>query len=164
MYSEDLTGISCLLWPSYFSFLFSATRLFPHQPGIASGTSMALFGLSPLFLTYVAVNWFMDHTTGILQVVPFTASLTIAVGAVHIVGALMFRQAGLNSKDKPTVSCDPPPSEMSQLLPQSSQDGYIPELHLQTDSALSFLRQGQVWLLILFCVCIFGAVSLVSLT
>jgi len=139
-------------------------RLFPQQPGIASGTSMALFGLSPLFLTQVAVNWFMDHTTGILQVVPFTASLTIAVGVVHTVGALVFRQAGLNSKDKPTVSCDLPPSETSQLLPQTSRDEYIPELHLQTDSALSFLRQGQVWLLILFCVCTFGAVSLVSLT
>lgn len=106
----------------------------------------------------------MDHTTGTLQVVPFTASLTIVVGIVHIVGALMFRQAGLDSKDKPTISCDLPPSETSQLLPQTSQDEFIPELHLQADSALSFLRQGQVWLLILFCICIFGAVSPVSLT
>ena len=125
---------------------------------------MALFGLSPLFLTYVAVNWFTDHLTGVLEVVPFTARLAAAVGVVHIVGALMFEQAGLNSKDEPAASYDLPPSETSQLLPHASRNEYIPQLHLKTDSALGFLGQGQVWLLILFCVCIFGAVSLASLT
>lgn len=149
--------------PSYFSFLFAASRLFPQQPGVASGTSMALFGLSPLFLTYVASNWFTNPYTGTLQVVRFTAYLSVAAGVVHLVGALAFSRAGLNSKDEHTASRDPvlPPSEVSQLLPRSQRDEYIPELHVKTDSTLGFLTQSQLWLLVLFCICVFGAVSTV---
>lgn len=159
--SFALAGMATVF--SYFSFLFAASRLFPQQPGIASGTSMALFGLSPLFLTYVAINWFTNHYTGTLQVVRFTACLSIVAGAVHIIGALTFGQAGLNSKDEHTASRDPDilPSETSQLLPRTLRDEYIPELHVKTDSTLGFLKQGQVWLLVLFCICVFGASEMV---
>jgi hypothetical protein len=127
---------------------------------------MALFGLSPLFLTYVALNWFTNHYTGTLQVVRFTTSLAVAAGAFHIIGALAFSWAGLNSKEEDTVSRHPdlPPSETSQLLPRTSQDVFIPERHVKTDSTLGFLKQGQLWLLILFCICVFGAVSIYSKT
>ncbi|KXN85482.1 putative transporter MCH1 [Leucoagaricus sp. SymC.cos] len=148
---------------SYFSFLFAASRLFPQQPGIASGTSMALFGLSPLFLTYVAAHWFTNPYTDTLQVVRFTAYLAVVAGAVHIFGALTFRWAGLNAKDEYITSRDPDlsSSETSQLLTRTLQEEYIPELHVRTDSTLGFVKQGQLWLLVLFCVCVFGASEMV---
>ncbi|EKM82774.1 hypothetical protein AGABI1DRAFT_111355 [Agaricus bisporus var. burnettii JB137-S8] len=149
-----LAGVATVF--SYFSFLFAASRLFPQQPGVASGTSMALFGLSPLFLTYVATNWFTNRYTGTFQVVRFTAYLAFAAGVLHLLGALSFSQAGLNSKDEHTASRDPelPPSETSQLLPRGE---YTPELHAKTDSTRGLLTQGHFWLLILFCICVFGA-------
>jgi hypothetical protein len=119
---------------------------------------MALFGLSPLFLTHVATNRFTDRYTNTLHVVPFTAYLAVAAGVLHLIGALSFSQAGLNSKDEHTASRDPelPASETSQLLPKNE---YTPELHAKTDSTWGLLAQSQFWLLFLFCICVFGAVS-----
>lgn len=122
---------------------------------------MALFGLSPLFLTSVASTWFTNRYTGVFQVVRFTSYLAVATGIVHLVGALAFSRAGLNSKDEHTASRDlhDHPTETSPLLPCSERAEYIPEVHVKTDSTLGFLKHAQLWLLILFCICIFGAVS-----
>jgi hypothetical protein len=119
---------------------------------------MALFGLSPLFLTYVATNWFTNHYTDTLHVVRFTAYLAVTAGAFHLIGALSFSRAGLNSKDEHTASRDPDlsASETSQLLPKAE---FTPELHVKTASTRGLLAQGQFWLLFVFCVCVFGAVS-----
>lgn len=149
------------LFSSYFSFLFAASRLFPMQPGVATGTSMALFGLSPLFLTSVALSWFTNHYNGVFQVVRFTAYLAVVSGAVHLLGAITFSRAGLNSKDQSSASrdLDYHPDETSQLLPREERAEYIPELHVKTDTTLGFLKHGYLWLLIIFCICVFGAVS-----
>ena len=48
---------------SYFSSLFAATRTFPRHPGIASGLSMGLLGLSPLVFSLVAGNLFNGLST-----------------------------------------------------------------------------------------------------
>ncbi|KAF9453242.1 MFS general substrate transporter [Macrolepiota fuliginosa MF-IS2] len=159
--SFGLAGLGTVF--SYFSFLFAASRLFPKQPGVASGTSMALFGLSPLFLTSVASNWFTNRYTGVLQVVRFTAYLAVATGVVHLMGAVAFSRAGLNSKDEHTASRDLEdyPTETTRLLPPGERPEYIPEVHVKTDSTLGFLKHPQLWLLVLFCICIFGAGEMV---
>jgi len=159
--SFALAGLATVF--SYFSFLFAASRLFPHQPGVACGTSMALFGLSPLFLTPVGSSWFTNHYTGVFQVVRFTAYLAIVTGAVHLIGALTFSRAGLNSKVEHSASrdLDYEPDETSRLLPCEGGAEYIPELHVKTDTTLGFLKHGHLWLLIVFCICIFGASEMV---
>ncbi len=122
---------------------------------------MALFGLSPLFLTSVASSWFTNRYTGVFQVVQFTAYLAVVTGAVHLMGALTFSRAGLNSKDEssPSRDLDYKPDETSRLLPCEDRVEYIPELHAKTDTTVGFLKHGYLWLLVAFCICVFGAVS-----
>lgn len=72
---------------SYFSSLFAATRTFPRHPGIASGVSMGLFGLSPLLFTLIAGNRFNTGNEE-LDVIGYTRFLSILTLVVHLIGAL----------------------------------------------------------------------------
>ncbi|KDQ60735.1 hypothetical protein JAAARDRAFT_31710 [Jaapia argillacea MUCL 33604] len=75
---------------SYFSSLFAASKNFPDHIGIASGTSMALFGLSPLFLSVVASCYFSEPGSG-LDVTRYLTFLAILAGTVHLFGAFTLR-------------------------------------------------------------------------
>ena len=48
---------------------------------------MALFGLSPLFLSIIASNFFTDDA-GVLDVTNFVAFMAILAGVVHVIGAI----------------------------------------------------------------------------
>lgn len=76
----------------YFSFVFSATKAFPHYMGVASGTSMAIFGFSPLLLSAVASRYFTSSETG-LDVTHFLGFLAIVAGVVHSLSALCMQGA-----------------------------------------------------------------------
>ncbi|KAI5987318.1 MFS general substrate transporter [Pisolithus marmoratus] len=71
---------------SYFSSVFAASKNFPHYMGLATGTSSALFGLSPTFLSILATRYFSHPDTG-LDVPHFLRFLALLCGCVHIVGA-----------------------------------------------------------------------------
>lgn len=88
---------------SYFSFVFSATRTFPHYIGVASGTSMALFGCSPLLLSVIAER--ISTKNGALNVTHFLSLLAIVTGAVHLFGA------GFLPGRSPTTSLAPREAE-----------------------------------------------------
>ncbi|KAF8522205.1 MFS general substrate transporter [Hysterangium stoloniferum] len=75
---------------SYFSSLFSASKNFPRNSGLAAGTTMALFGLSPLILSIFASAWFTRPQGG-LNVGSYTAFLAILTGVIHIIGAINLR-------------------------------------------------------------------------
>ncbi|TBU65667.1 MFS general substrate transporter [Dichomitus squalens] len=75
---------------SYFSLLFAATKSFPQYIGIASGTSMSIFGLSPLFLSLVASKLFTVPGQ-ILDVSSYFTFLAIVTGSIHLVTAAIFR-------------------------------------------------------------------------
>lgn len=51
---------------------------------------MALFGLSPLFLSVLASTWFTNNA-GDLEVTNFVAFMAILAGSVHIIGAINLR-------------------------------------------------------------------------
>ncbi|KAJ7489823.1 MFS general substrate transporter [Mycena galericulata] len=103
---------------SYFSSLFAATRTFPAYPGVASGTVMALFGLSPLLLSSVASTWFTDGDGESLNLVRFLAFLGLLCGVVHIIGALNLRvPLPITSAPRPEEA-----DETAALLPKSSND------------------------------------------
>ena len=87
MHLHCLTSLSTC---RYFSSLFAASKNFPEYSGVAAGTSMALFGLSPLFLSILASTWFTDDT-GTLDVTNFVAFMAVLAGVVHIIGAINLR-------------------------------------------------------------------------
>ncbi|KAF9652841.1 MFS general substrate transporter [Thelephora ganbajun] len=71
---------------SFFSLLFAATKNFPSLIGIASGTSMVMFGLSPLFLSFFATNIFTDSQSG-LDLAHYLTFLALVGGTVNLFGA-----------------------------------------------------------------------------
>ncbi|TDL27362.1 MFS general substrate transporter [Rickenella mellea] len=78
---------------SYFSSLFAASKNFPNYIGVASGSSMALFGLSPLFLSVLATTFFTNDED--LDVTRYVRFMAILAGTVHLVGAFNLRTPSL---------------------------------------------------------------------
>ena len=122
---------------------------------------MALFGLSPLFLSVIASTWFTDPVSGSLNVTHFTAFLSVFLGFTYLLGAITLRV----DADAPVV--EPPPQdsddeqadETTSLLP----DRRKPSVSLPSEtSVLSLLRQSDFWLIAVFCVFTLGAVSPIS--
>ncbi|KAJ6496568.1 MFS general substrate transporter [Mycena vitilis] len=105
---------------SYFSSLFAATRTFPLYPGVASGTVMALFGLSPLFFSFVASSFFTagaDSSLDPAQFLAFVAALTGAIGAVHSITAYLHISTNDSSSTIPI--CNGDADETTSLLPST---------------------------------------------
>ncbi|KAI0314268.1 MFS general substrate transporter [Amylostereum chailletii] len=163
---------------SLFSSLFAASKNFPNHLGLASGTSMALFGLSPLFLSLLASRFFTDSQTG-LDVTHFLTFLALLSGAVHLIGAFLLR---VPSKEAPGIfqedeegpsSTDhtraPSPSstassERQPLLSKSPQvDVEIVEvLASEPDGTLLDLaKDPYFWLLAMVTFCVLGACEMI---
>ncbi|KAH9901081.1 MFS general substrate transporter [Cubamyces lactineus] len=85
---------------SYFSLVFAATKTFPQYIGIASGTSMSIFGLSPFFLSLVASTYFtpLEQTLDVPRFFTFMAVLT---GIVHFLSTLIFYANPVSREDAP---------------------------------------------------------------
>ncbi|KAG9226412.1 hypothetical protein CCMSSC00406_0003291 [Pleurotus cornucopiae] len=132
---------------SYFSLLFSAAQCFPNHPGIASGLSTAVFGLSPLFLSLLASNLFT--TASGLQVIPFLRFLAICTGVVHLCGFVTLRIP------KPTPLPPAQPSEHTPLLQSASGESGTQQ-QPRDDSLLGLLSDRFFWILFLACVLTLG--------
>ncbi|KAF6765100.1 MFS general substrate transporter [Ephemerocybe angulata] len=155
-----LAGVGTVF--GYFSSLFAASRFFPNHTGIASGGSMALFGLSPLFLSVIASNWFTDPTTDTLNVTRFTAFLAVFCGSVYLLGALALR---IDPLDIP-VSTETPaaeeprsgfPDETTTLLPDRQKLRQLPG----DGSIVDLARQSDFWLIAVFCLLTLGASEMI---
>ena len=66
--------------------LFAATKNFPNFIGTASGVSMVMYGLSPLFLSFFATNTFTDPRSG-LDLAHYLTFLALLGGTVNLFGA-----------------------------------------------------------------------------
>ncbi|KAF8797925.1 MFS general substrate transporter [Phlegmacium glaucopus] len=147
---------------SYFSALFAASKGFPNHIGLASGTTMALFGLSPLFLSIVATNFFTDPTTGLLNIPQFMGFLALLTGSVYILGFINLR--GLNhSIDEVQITPEAVeeniPQETSPLLAPTSGDRLTTQA--SDPSAMELVHRIDFWLLMAFCVLILGTCEMV---
>lgn len=91
---------------SYFSSLFAACKNFPDFIGIASGTSITLFGLSPMFISILASRFFSHPDEG-LDVTHFLQFLAIFCGAVHLFGAFTLHIIPLPENPPSVVLEDP---------------------------------------------------------
>ncbi|KAG1754510.1 MFS general substrate transporter [Suillus lakei] len=91
---------------SYFSSLFAACKNFPDFIGIASGTSITLFGLSPMFISILASKFFSHPDEG-LDITRFLQFLALFCGAVHLFGAFTLHIIPL-PEDPPSVVLEDP--------------------------------------------------------
>ncbi|EGO20921.1 hypothetical protein SERLADRAFT_397857, partial [Serpula lacrymans var. lacrymans S7.9] len=140
---------------SYFSSVFAASKNFPNYIGIASGTSMALFGLSPMFLSIIASRFFSYEDSG-LDVTSFLRFLAITCGCVHVFGAMTLRIPDLadNTRLQLTVEDTEEQADVDErtALLQAPHKS-IPGVEVQVvpvevnGSALDLLKDRNFWLL-----------------
>ncbi|KAH9934659.1 MFS general substrate transporter [Fomitopsis serialis] len=121
-------GIAIIL--SYLSMLFAATRTFPQFMGFASGTSLAIFGLSPLFLSWIATEFFTP-TDGVLDVTRFFTFMALLTGVVNFLGALIL--PGPAAADMPVA----PTSEATAMAHDPDEDA---EAHEETSLLTSSVQ------------------------
>lgn len=84
--SFGFLGVGTLF--SYFALLFAATKTFPQYMGFATGTSLAIFGTSPLFLSMIVSRLFSTTSSGV-DVARFFVFMAILTGTVNFLGALI---------------------------------------------------------------------------
>ncbi|KDR81505.1 hypothetical protein GALMADRAFT_239491 [Galerina marginata CBS 339.88] len=149
---------------SYCSSLFAASKFFPNHIGLASGSSMALFGLSPLFLSTVATSFFTDATTGIVNVPSFTFFLASLTSLVYFFGFISLRLVSWPSIQPPiqvrsTQGEETMPQETSPLL--ASQETESDSRHILGPTIGELLRKPDFWLLAIFCIFILGVSEMI---
>ncbi|KZP24743.1 MFS general substrate transporter [Athelia psychrophila] len=147
-----------------FSSLFAASKTFPAHLGVASGTSMALFGLSPLFLSFLASNFFTDPETG-LNVTQFLKFLAVVTGGVYVIGAFNLRLPAIHRQgalpvDDPEQESEP--DERSALLPSKPPNGIaLQATPIAGGSTLDLLRDYNFWIMFASIATVLGSCEMV---
>jgi hypothetical protein len=123
---------------------------------------MALFGLSPLFLSVLASSFFTDPEKG-LNVTRFLKFHAMMVGCIHLIGAITLRLPVREHKPLSPM-CDPEhaaePDERSALLPAKPPSGVdIPVQSDEHNSAMDLLRDRNFWTLFFITLVVLGSVS-----
>ncbi|KIJ68880.1 hypothetical protein HYDPIDRAFT_178843 [Hydnomerulius pinastri MD-312] len=152
---------------SYFSSVFAASKNFPDYIGVAAGTSMALFGLSPTFLSILASQYFTDPDSG-LDVTHFLQFLAILCGCVHLFGGLTLHEAvaGL------AVADPEEPDERTALLPNKTNGNGHGEVQVEVvpvvdetpqvkQSALDVLKDRNFWALAFVVAVVLGSYEMI---
>jgi len=127
---------------------------------------MALFGLSPLFLSVLASNFFTNPDTG-LNITHFLKFHAIVAGGIHLVGAITLRLPPVSEPKVLTSICDPEhaaePDERSALLPsRSSGNVDVPVIRAnEHNSVEDLLRDCNFWTLFLVALVILGSCEMV---
>ncbi|KIK97493.1 hypothetical protein PAXRUDRAFT_220299 [Paxillus rubicundulus Ve08.2h10] len=148
---------------SWYSSVFAASKNFPDYIGVASGTSMALFGLSPAFLSLLALRYFSSPGDE-LDVMRFLQFLAILCGCVHLLGGLTLHVMIPASENVATVTgiLDNPeePDERAALLLNMVDGDGNEQIEVEVDaveeltakqSALDVLKDRNFWALALVC-------------
>ncbi|KAF8120805.1 MFS general substrate transporter [Boletus edulis] len=113
---------------SYFSSVFAASKNFPNYIGAAAGTSMALFGLSPTFLSLIASRYF-SSPDGEVDVSHFLKFLAMLCGCVHLVGGFTMYAIPSTPKEESSsviLTNDlEAPNERTPMLPNKTNDNQV---------------------------------------
>ncbi|KIK59800.1 hypothetical protein GYMLUDRAFT_226757 [Collybiopsis luxurians FD-317 M1] len=153
-----MAGLATVL--SYFSFVFSATKTFTRYFTLASGLTMSLFGLSPLFLSYLGSNFFSDPTTGTLDVTRFLQFLAAFAGVAHLFGACALTVPSTPATTSPSDTTDIP-DERSRLIEREISSECTTGTDPRDKSTLELLRDLNFWILALYMVMILGACEMI---
>ena len=120
---------------------------------------MALFGLSPLFLSVIATTFFMDPTTRLLNVAAFFYFLSTQSAVVNIGSSFSMHQTPLPSEPPISIvasrNADQNATEDSPLLARQLGSRSI---RLLNPSVMQIIASLDFWLLAIFCVFILGTV------
>ncbi|TFY79997.1 hypothetical protein EWM64_g4020 [Hericium alpestre] len=155
---------------SYFSSLFAASKNFPNYMGVASGSSMALFGLSPLFLSLLAKPFSRPDTD--LDVTAFLTFLAALAGTVHLIGAFTLHVPPLLS-DRATISEEPviighedleeaSTDERQALLPGKGPQVSVDVVPVEEDATvLDLLKDPNFYILALITMLVLGSCEMV---
>ena len=147
----------------YFSSLFAASKLFPNHIGLASGASMAIFSLSPLFLSAIATNFFIHPATGQLNIGHFMSFLALLTGFIYTLGFINM-QGLKHSIDQVQTTSEAVEENISQetspLLAPTLQGRLT--MQASNPTTMELLRRIDFWLLTIFCIFIIGAVCIFS--
>lgn len=132
---------------------------------------MALFGLSPLFLSLLASTYFTSDEYG-FNVTGFVSFMAVLAGVVHIIGAMNLRTPAPTPTDSLVGECrddeesvaDQSPDERTPLIRSKLGPGtevsVAPVEHNQT--VLDLLKDPYFWLLGLTTLVCLGSVSVSS--
>ncbi|CCO26251.1 putative transporter MCH1 [Rhizoctonia solani AG-1 IB] len=147
---------------SYFSALF-ATRYQARPGGLATSIPLALFGLSPLFLSYVASLPTFQLDNGELDAPRFLWFLAVGTGGIHLISAFGLRvRYDLTSIDDTVVETPNPARNLSErtpllqkslITPPNSPPRPVLEYPEEDSSVIALLSDSSFW--------IFAAVFLV---
>ncbi|KAI0306537.1 MFS general substrate transporter [Multifurca ochricompacta] len=153
---------------SYFSALFAASRTFPRYLGAASGITMALFGLSPLFLSLLASRYFTDSSTG-LSVTNFLIFLSLASGIIHLVGAFNLRLLKPEHEAESTSEITPTSDDTARLTDE--RQPLLPNKISQLDvrvmsvgestSVVQLFKDSHFWFLAFIALIILGSCEMI---
>jgi hypothetical protein len=160
---------------SYFSSVFAASKNFPKYIGAAAGTSMALFGLSPTFLSLLASRYF-SSPDGEIDITRFLQFLAILCGCVHLVGGFTMHiipSAPKEESNSAIIASDPEvPNERTVLLPNKTNGNDDERDQVQVDvvsvsddspeskeSVLDLLSDRNFWALVFIVFVVLGSVS-----
>ncbi|KAH7340481.1 major facilitator superfamily domain-containing protein [Rhizoctonia solani] len=140
---------------SYFSALF-ATRYQARPGGLATSVPLALFGLSPLFLSYVASLPTFQFDNGELNVPRFLAFLAMGTGGIHLMSAFGLRvRYDLTTIDETTtettnhidnLSERTPLMQKSLVTPPNSPPRPVLEHSDEDGSVIALLSDSSFWL------------------
>ncbi|RPD66294.1 MFS general substrate transporter [Lentinus tigrinus ALCF2SS1-7] len=162
---------------SYFSLVFASTKMFPRYSGTASGTSMSIFGLSPLFLSLLASKLFTTSDQS-LDIPGFFTFMAVITGVVHCASTLVFhanRPFEVDAGEEAVFATDAETttsvfdSEEEPLL-GGSDDGpskdpanvhVVPVEEPQDGSTLDLFRDRYFWVLCLWMTLSVGAAEMV---
>jgi hypothetical protein len=146
----------------YFSSLFAASKNFPSYLGIASGGSMALFGLSPLFLSLIASNFFTNPDTG-LDVTSFLRFMAIFAGTIHLIGAFTLRTPQFAPEHQIPQHVDhdqqSEADERTALLPGNQNPGAVVNGVKEDGTVLELFQDTSFWILVVVTLITLGSVS-----
>jgi len=141
---------------SYFSSLFAASKSFPNHIGLASGTSMALFGLSPLFFSVIASTFFSDPATEALNVTHYTRFLAIFNSIAYVGGFFFLQQIprNVNCVERTETQSD----SVTQAVNEDSPLLAVSRIKPADPTISELLRLPEFWLLGIFGVLTLGLV------
>jgi hypothetical protein len=125
---------------------------------------MALFGLSPLFLSVLASSFFTDPEAG-LNVTRFLKFHAIVTGCIHLIGAFTLRLSSVSEHKALLPAHDPgqaaEPDERSALLPGKPPSDIEVQVILvdEHSSVTDLLRDRNFWTLFFVSLVVLGSVS-----
>ncbi|KAG9046947.1 putative monocarboxylate transporter mch1 [Tulasnella sp. UAMH 9824] len=141
---------------SYFSAMFTAAKEFPLHNGLATGITLALFGLSPLFLSLPS-DLFLS-ATGTVDAQSYIIFVGSLATATHFISIF-----GLRGSPPPLIIIDPPSTDATEssadeetpllIKPQPEERPGYPQ------TWLTVLRDGYFWWIFALAGLILGSTS-----